>query len=1131
MELKIKEYDDSISGFRLNFIEVYNWGLFHGNVQRINPNSKSSILLGENGAGKTTLVDAIQTILVPNKLRAYNQSSGAENKKDRNEITYIQGKYGEIKNNETDNSITEQFLRTEKGEIYSVLLASFSNLDKKEIYTLIQILWFGKNGIKKLYIVSNKELTIDNDIRPFNNDAKWRRDFQKEYEKNLVLFELDNSGKYFHLIQKIFGLRSEKALSLFSKTIGIKVLGSLDEFIKNEMIEDYNTEEEFRELHKHYLSLLSIHKSIQKAKKQILLLKPIFEENNELEKINTELNKVLLIEENIELYFQKIKLAKLIENSELINKEIVKIKIEVNNIIERINKFKLKEKELETMINSDEQGKLIINIDSRIESLKIEQKKVHFKHQSYIELCDLVGININNLNEEKFIINNNKIKQEIVLVNSEYEKKKEEWADKRNEVENLSTNIKDISEELSSLENRKNKIDYNLIKVRHKIITELGLKELEIPFVGELIKVKDSEKDWEKAIEIALRSFALKLIVPEKHYSKVNKYIKTTFLNEKISYYKVNDNFITNIEEHDKTKFLINKVEIKDDTQYFNWIKYNISRYYNYICTENLEEFEKEDKAITKEGLLRDYNKHQKDDRKNLFDKSKFILGWNNEDLLKIKKNELEFIRNQQKLLKSEEIDFKNQLLALENKKETLNDLIKYDNYEIVDFNSILIEISNLEKNKLKVQKNNSKIDDFQNQLEKTKEKIEINDKNRIDKLSKQKNFEDNLNLINEKIESIKIIVENSKLNFDIEKLIEEFLEINILNWNLNNFESNQRFEEKKIQHLKEKLREEIDNKSKKILELMSEYRNPKDQKIHEDFPEWIGENSFLSIKVDYLYEYIDKYKKIECEELPDAEEQFERIFEESIIFKMADFQEELEKRRKKIIESIRELNLSLEKIDFTSFPQTYIKINEETTNNEYIKKFREELRDWKPNAGGLSRGYNKDAYEESFNKIKMLINKLSTNDNYRKFVMNVKNWFTFSVNEYCRDDNYLRRVYQSTSELSGGEKAQLTYAILGASLSYQFNIEKGIKSQNSFRFVIVDEAFSKLDNIKSKYLMELIKKLHLQVLIVTPNEKMHVAQDYVQNVHYINKNDNISTIMNMPYIEFDKLINKNENL
>jgi len=99
------------AGFRLQYMEVYNWGTFHEKIFRINPQGNNSLLTGANASGKSTYIDALLTLLVPiKKDRFYNQSSGNDKKGDRSEETYVCGHYGNIQR-EGELSATTQTLR------------------------------------------------------------------------------------------------------------------------------------------------------------------------------------------------------------------------------------------------------------------------------------------------------------------------------------------------------------------------------------------------------------------------------------------------------------------------------------------------------------------------------------------------------------------------------------------------------------------------------------------------------------------------------------------------------------------------------------------------------------------------------------------------------------------------------------------------------------------------------------------------------------------------------------------------------------------------------------------------------------------------------------------------------------
>jgi uncharacterized protein YPO0396 len=69
---------DSTTGFRLQRLEVLNWGTFDGRVWRLDMNGHNGLLTGDIGSGKSTLVDAVTTLLLPAHRIAYNKAAGAQ---------------------------------------------------------------------------------------------------------------------------------------------------------------------------------------------------------------------------------------------------------------------------------------------------------------------------------------------------------------------------------------------------------------------------------------------------------------------------------------------------------------------------------------------------------------------------------------------------------------------------------------------------------------------------------------------------------------------------------------------------------------------------------------------------------------------------------------------------------------------------------------------------------------------------------------------------------------------------------------------------------------------------------------------------------------------------------------------
>ena len=141
---------------------------------------------------------------------------------------------------------------------------------------------------------------------------------------------------------------------------------------------------------------------------------------------------------------------------------------------------------------------------------------------------------------------------------------------------------------------------------------------------------------------------------------------------------------------------------------------------------------------------------------------------------------------------------------------------------------------------------------------------------------------------------------------------------------------------------------------------------------------------------------------------------------------------------------------------------------------------------------------------ESAFHRVKNLIQHLDSEESWRKKVLDVRNWSRFSAGEYYRDDGTQKQYYEASGSLSGGEKAKLAYTILASALAYQYGLRKD--PVRSFRFIVVDEIFSKVDPQNAEYAMELFRSLNLQVMVVTPLDNIRLVENYINSVHFVER-------------------------
>jgi uncharacterized protein YPO0396 len=295
---------------------------------------------------------------------------------------------------------------------------------------------------------------------------------------------------------------------------------------------------------------------------------------------------------------------------------------------------------------------------------------------------------------------------------------------------------------------------------------------------------------------------------------------------------------------------------------------------------------------------------------------------------------------------------------------------------------------------------------------------------------------------------------------------------------------------------------------------------------LQQRFPDWIGDVQQLPDDAAYTNEYVEWLEKLETENLPRYKKDFERYLHETMVYKMGELNEELESWERSILNSVDKLNKSLGAINFNRLPDTYIQLGKRAVTDTTVKEFRNRLLEALPQAANWQQNSFEDKAWHFRNKVQPLISSLDESETYRARVLDVRNWFEFWADEKFRNTDELKKTYRQMGQLSGGEKAQLTYTILCSAIAYQFGITREGSNSKSLRFIAVDESFSNQDEEKATYLMELCKQLHLQLLVVTPSDKIQIVQDFIAHVHLAQRiNNRHSEMYNMTMKELKEKI------
>jgi uncharacterized protein YPO0396 len=651
-----------------------------------------------------------------------------------------------------------------------------------------------------------------------------------------------------------------------------------------------------------------------------------------------------------------------------------------------------------------------------------------------------------------------------------------------------------LREELDSLRGRSSQIPARNLRLRGDILQALGIPDEEVPFVGELLKVKSREGAWEGAIERLLHSFGLRLLVPERHYDRFARYVNEQHLNGRLVFHRIPAAGQTHPHQPDNPRALRHKLEIKPDTPYYDWLENEIISRFDYTCAADMAEFNRARRAITRRGLSksggRDGARYEKDDRRRLDDRRHYILGWSNREKIRALEREARELAERVTAVQAEIRTAKTGQQAAQAQRERLNNLLTFDDFTQLNWREEAAQAQQLTAQKARLEESSDQLQQLQSELAGVQSRIEETRTQR-DKRARVVNqleyqIAAYLQDIDRAKEDVREADDTAMAQFAPRIKAQVTVPITLKNvdrlWRdvITHFQQASDSEQRRANTFMGRL-----------LKLMQEYKDA--------YP---AETADFDASVESIPEYDRELARIERDDLPQYTARFRRMRDEKVIEAIALFQADLHKYVEEIEENISDLNQSLRTIDYT--PDTYIQLQTENSRDPEIREFRQLLKDCLVDVG---RQRTEAAYEASFGKVRDLITRFKEEARWTEKVTDVRQWLNFAAIERYRSDGSEKHYYSDSSGKSGGQKAKLAYTILASAIAFQFGLERGEKRSQSFRFVVVDEAFSRSDENNSRYAMQLFREMDLQLLVVTPMTGIHIVEPYINACHFVHNN------------------------
>src|SRR5690606_6319112 len=488
------------AGFRLSRFEVLNWGTFHHRIWKIEPSGENALLTGDIGSGKSTLVDAITTLLVPPRKITYNRAAGAESK-ERSLYSYVRGEFRSV-SNELTGSAQAQALRDESS--YSVILALFTDAAAQRNVTLATVFWTreGERVPARFYVVAPATISIAGQFTDFGTDIQNLRKRLRS-EKGLKLH--DSFEEYSAHMRRELGVPHAQALELFYQTVSMKSVGNLTEFVRHHMLERDDTEDRIRALISNFENLNRAHDAVLRARDQIAMLDPLVAAGEKLESLEQATAERRRARDTLGAWFAQHRIR-------LIDQAVERLGFEQNKAQQQLETHKAevdrltRERTRIEMALERQGGGRIRELEQAVRLAEAERDRQRDADEQYRRLCANLDLRPGTT-LESFLGTLRTAGERRVQVEADKQRLDREAVDKGIEFVTSSEREKQLGEEIRALEGRESNIPIANLHVRESLAQALGVEPDELPFVGELLRVRPDEAQWEGAIERLLHNF------------------------------------------------------------------------------------------------------------------------------------------------------------------------------------------------------------------------------------------------------------------------------------------------------------------------------------------------------------------------------------------------------------------------------------------------------------------------------------------------------------------------------------------------------------------------------------------------------------------------------------------------
>lgn len=1099
------------NGVYVEAVELQNWGPFSF-ISECFLQGFPTLLVGENGTGKSSLMDAILTLLIPQKELHYNSASDNRSNKadERTLMEYVLGVSGShYAEDESGLTKKTKYLR-ETGEISIILMRFRTGTDFLTIANIF-LAEEGKKDPQRFYIFAKKPLSIKSDfiftgIREF-------KDIKSVLKAKKCITVTTDRTQYFQFVRAEVGLVDNNAMRLLNSLSSMKSLPKPDEFIRSHMLPgrtDYKSS--FYEMKQSMEEVREIGERLRSARKRHSMLASLLPYLNNVKKLQKEYSLWSLLNEKVRPYVYRI-------GQDVADKEVALLKEKksvLSNKISTLEKRKNDAIELKAnlVFNRDNAGGgAIAQKTMEMENLRTELANRQKALLDFSNAVNPLGFSTANLNEYSFTDIYKQIDSKRRSINAIYQERLDACKDADTFAKAKGDEFRALERDKRRLEEEGFVIDEGLVAIRNEICKALDIDTEDMPFLGSFLSVKESEKEWRPALEHLMYQKSVSFLVPEKYLTKVTNYLKT----HKSSGRMIQFLAMKPVEKHQNGKYskatppAWTKIDVKKGKPYTAWIEEYLKSFAVNYCCETSEEFASYFPAIMKDGQIRSNRYvHTKNERINIFDSKNFVMSGSYED----KKKALEEASSEkEKEFNAARSAFAKATVAVrsvESEKELLEKIPYVSSFSTIDVKGIESAIESCQE-AIDALSSSKKLQNYETKIKEADFKINTLSDD-ISKLRlEMEGLQSSLGSITSQIENYKSLLNECSFNEEEEKVLSDLYK-KYAPESLNpKFDSIIATASKIISQITKQVGTIMEEKTKETREVESRMRAYLD--------EFKSRRADLSPSIEFVDGFINEYHSVADENLPEAIKAYENVKDFGKLDALRNFvaimtvgiENEIQK-------AVNDVNTALRKVPYSQGTDpTFLQVNclqNRAGDVVYLRQILRDLASSKSlsiigNTSAEEADKTLTAADELISFIEPRVSRIRKDTYSQDNILDPRNWYIFPVS-VCREEVMSNgeiaivhvKELDKTNKQSSGEGEKFTYFILAACFAIWMHLLDEDYTGRTFRFLMIDEVGNKLTQSNLRDVISLFNYLKIQLVSILPlGDKVSEYEGFVGNI------------------------------